>query len=127
MKKEYKRKYRELSPRTREKISRAMKGKKRSDKTKMLISQSMKNYWLSVESKNTARETFSVLKIKIKGVRFFLTPCLSWGFPLQISIVGIPARSLFAQYHGVWSEFCPLHFHQIACNGNALKWFAHTT
>lgn len=52
MKKEYKRKYRELSPRTREKISRAMKGKKRSDKTKMLISQSMKNYWLSVESKN---------------------------------------------------------------------------
>lgn len=52
MKKEYKRKYRELSTRTREKISRAMKGKKRSDKTKMLISQSMKNYWLSVESKN---------------------------------------------------------------------------
>ena len=52
MKKDYKRKYRELSTRTREKISRAMKGKKRSDKTKMLISQSMKNYWLSVESKN---------------------------------------------------------------------------
>lgn len=52
MKKEYKRKYRELSPKTREKISRAMKGKKRSDKTKMLISKSMKNYWLSVESKN---------------------------------------------------------------------------
>ena len=52
MKKDYKRKYRELSTRTREKISRAMKGKKRSDKTKMLISQSMKNYWLGVESKN---------------------------------------------------------------------------
>ena len=47
----------------------------------------------------TARETYMALKIKIKGVRFFLTPCLSWGFPLQISIVGIPARSLFVHYH----------------------------
>ncbi len=52
MKKEYKRKYRELSPRTREKISRAMKGKKKSNLTKERIRQSMKNYWLSVESKN---------------------------------------------------------------------------
>jgi len=52
MKKEYKRKYRELSARTREKISRAMKGKKKSNLTKERIRQSMKNYWLSVESKN---------------------------------------------------------------------------
>lgn len=52
MKKEYKRKYRELSTRTREKISRAMKGKKKSNQTKERISQSMKNYWLRVESKN---------------------------------------------------------------------------
>ncbi|MBQ7791243.1 MAG: hypothetical protein IJ377_03005 [Rikenellaceae bacterium] len=52
MKKEYKRKYRELNARTREKISRAMKGKKKSNLTKERIRQSMKNYWLSVESKN---------------------------------------------------------------------------
>ena len=48
----YKRKYRELSPLTREKIRKSMLGKKRSDKTKKLISQSMKNYWAGVESKN---------------------------------------------------------------------------
>lgn len=52
MRKEYKRKYRELSTRTREKISQAMKGKKKSNQTKVRISQSMKNYWSRVESKN---------------------------------------------------------------------------
>ena len=59
MKKEYKRKYRELSARTREKISRAMKGKKKSNLTKERIRQSMKNYWLSVESKNNDVKTLT--------------------------------------------------------------------
>ena len=48
----YKRKHRELNARTREKISRAMRGKKKSNFTKRLISQSMKRYWQGVQSKN---------------------------------------------------------------------------
>lgn len=49
---EYKRKHRELSAGHRAKISRAMRGKKKSSLTKKLISQSMKRYWEGVEHMN---------------------------------------------------------------------------
>ena len=50
---EYKRQWRELEDSTKEKISRALKGKRKSSYHKEHIRQSMLNYWSQVEHKPT--------------------------------------------------------------------------
>jgi hypothetical protein len=50
MEKNYKRQYRECPVEVRKKISAKMKGRKKSDMTKQLISMGMKNYWRDVPS-----------------------------------------------------------------------------
>ena len=49
---EYKRKYRELSDATKEKISKSLTGKKRDYTTRQKLSNSLKNYWKSVPSRD---------------------------------------------------------------------------
>lgn len=44
----YKREFRELSPETKEKLRACNRGKKKSEYTKQLISQSMIEYWQTV-------------------------------------------------------------------------------
>ena len=46
--KEYKRQFRNLKPETKEKISKAMKGTKKTDEVRKRISSSLKEYWKSV-------------------------------------------------------------------------------
>lgn len=48
-----KRKYRELDPETKQKISQAMKGKSKSFTHKEAISNSLKDYWKTVPNKPT--------------------------------------------------------------------------
>ena len=50
---EYKRQWRELEDSTKDKISRALKGKRKSSYHKEHIRQSMLNYWSQVEHKPT--------------------------------------------------------------------------
>ena len=50
---EYKRQWRELEDSTKEKISKAMKGKSKSSYHKEHIRQSMLNYWAQVGHKST--------------------------------------------------------------------------
>ena len=50
---EYKRQWRELEDSTKNKISRALKGKSKSSYHKEHIRQSMLNYWSQVEHKPT--------------------------------------------------------------------------
>lgn len=50
---EYKRQWRELEDSTKEKISKAMKGKSKSSYHKEHIRQSMLDYWSKVEHKPT--------------------------------------------------------------------------
>lgn len=57
----YKREFRELSPETKEKISAYNRGKKKSEYTKQLISQSMIEYWQTVPHRpdNNGSQTLS--------------------------------------------------------------------
>lgn len=54
---EYKRKYRELEPEVKQKISKGTKGKKKSEQHKEHIRQSLIDYWESVPHKPTSGET----------------------------------------------------------------------
>ena len=54
---EYKRQFRELEPETKQKISQANKGRKKSEIHKQHISQGMLNYWKDVPSKPMSGET----------------------------------------------------------------------
>lgn len=49
---EYKRQYRELSDETKQKISQANKGKKKSAWHRQHLSQALQDYWKSVPSRN---------------------------------------------------------------------------
>ena len=48
-----KRKYRELDPETKQKISQAMKGKSKSFTHREAISNSLKDYWKTIPNKPT--------------------------------------------------------------------------
>lgn len=52
MEKTYKRQYREQSPETKQRISQALMNRPKPDSVKNKISDSLKNYWRSVPSKN---------------------------------------------------------------------------
>lgn len=54
---EYKRKYRELEPETKQKISQANKNKKKNEKWRQNIALSMVEYWRSVGHKPISGET----------------------------------------------------------------------
>lgn len=49
-----KRKYRELDPETKQKISQAMKGKSKSFTHKEAISNGLKDYWKTIPNKPTS-------------------------------------------------------------------------
>ena len=54
---EYKRQFRELEPETKQKISQANKGKKKSETHKQHISQGVLDYWKDVPNKPISGET----------------------------------------------------------------------
>lgn len=56
---EYKRKYRELEPETKRKISQANRNKKKSENWRQKIALSMLDYWRGVEHKPISGETLN--------------------------------------------------------------------